>query len=356
MFKNVLSFFDEKQLPWFISHRLQLIKNSFYYYKNRLFHAFLNCEKGENLTITYICGFHGETGGSAAAASIANILAKKYKVEFVSFVTSDINHLLDSAVKVIKKTDFTSDLYICDAECEHTLYEQINRLNKKLLISCHCLPNDLHGLTEEYILKSLSYADMIHFVSDVQKEAFQLNAQKVKVIPNTSQPVHKNKLTYNVGSVGNLSDLRKNAKQSIEIALASDADTIQLWSVKKDLWQNPKVVTHAWETDKQKIYNSFDVLVFMSELETFGLVVIEAMSAGIPCMLSGIPVFKQFKDCPGVVIIDEANKDNAAELLNQLLKDKSHLAEKMKEYFESHYSSNAIFKQWDDLVCQVIMH
>ena len=162
--------------------------------------------------------------------------------------------------------------------------------------------------------------------------------------------------TNNVGSVGNLSDVRKNADQSIKIALASKADAIHLWSIKQDIWHHERVVTHSWETDKEKIYNSFDVLVFMSELETFGLVVIEAMSAGIPCMLSDIPVFKQFEQCPGVVIIDAVKETYAPEILNELLANKAELSHEMFHYFDKTYSEKAIFSKWNELIHDTLAH
>jgi glycosyltransferase involved in cell wall biosynthesis len=59
------------------------------------------------------------------------------------------------------------------------------------------------------------------------------------------------------------------------------------------------------------IYNTFDVLINLSKQETFGMVVIEAMSAGLPCLLSSIPAFEQFRGCRGVRFIDETTSEQA---------------------------------------------
>lgn len=354
MYKKIKQVFQEKRLPWFISNRIEKLKNTLYFVKNNLSYVFNTPSHDDNKLISYVCGFHGGTGGAFAAASIANILASRYRVEFVTYFTSDINRLLSKKVKLVLQANLKSDLFICDAECEHSFYQQLKSLNKKLIISCHCLPEQSHGLEPDYIIKSLTYADCVHFVSAIQQEAFQLSNAQCRVIPNTSKKINKTILTNNVGSVGNLSDVRKNANESIKIALASKASAIHLWSVKQDIWQNNRVITHHWETDKNKIYNSFDVLVFMSELETFGLVVIEAMSAGIPCMLSAIPVFKQFEKCPGIVIIDAENKQQAGDILNTLLTDKAELSQKLRNYFDDNYSEMAIFKQWNALVVHVM--
>jgi glycosyltransferase involved in cell wall biosynthesis len=344
----------EKRLPWFVLYRVKKLKNSIFFILNKSSNFFVFKNRKPKKLITYVCGFHGETGGAIAAASIANLLSSEYRVEFVTFLTSDINPLLACEVKVVRKVNFQSDLFICDAECEHTFYQKLRDLNKKLIISCHCLPDQSHGLKPEYIVKSLSYADIVHFVSDLQQDAFKLLNNACQIIPNTSQKVNKTVCTNNAGCVGNLSNVQKNVNKSIDIVLNSKANNIQLWSVKEDIWKHPRVITHSWESDKLKVYNSFDILVFMSEVETFGLVVIEAMSAGIPCILSNIPVFKQFKECPGVVVLDDNNEHDASNILNALLKDKPILEEKMKRYFDKTYSSKAIFSQWDSLVLEVL--
>jgi len=338
----------EQQLPWFIQKRIKKTRNTYYWFKNQINHCFK--PKSDKALITYVCGFHGETGGAIAAASIANLLATQYRVEFVTPYSSDINPLLSKAVKQVKHASFNSSVFICDAECEHAFYQKIKAHNIPLIISCHCLPEQLHGLEPAFIVKSLTYADKVHFVSAIQQVAFGLNNQQCKVIPNTSQKINKTQVTNNTGCVGNLSDSRKNAAASIDITLASNANAIHLWCAKEDIWKNEQVVVHQWETDKEKIYNSFDVLVFMSQLETFGLVVIEAMSAGIPCLLSDIPVFQQFSSCPGVIIVNENKKEQAVNALNELLLNKENLSQEMMNYFNEHYSTKAVFNQWDSLV------
>ncbi|MEJ2756361.1 MAG: glycosyltransferase family 4 protein, partial [Gammaproteobacteria bacterium] len=309
---KIKNIFQERRLPYFIEHRLQYVINMTFFRLNRFLSGLswiglIPRRDYESVVITFKCGFHGQTGGVFAIASIANMLAKRYRVEFVSYSSSYYNRVLSHQVRLVKRANLDSNLFVCDVSCDHKFFEALKRRHKKVLVSCHGFLNASHDLLPEYVERSLSYADVVHVVSAVQQDSFQLPKNKVVVIPNATTKIHKMSSTRNAGCVGNLNLKSKNVQRSVEIVLQSDVEKIHLYSMDNDYWHNPRVVLHRWESNKRRIYNSFDVLVFMSEIETFGLVVIEAMSAGIPCMLSDIPAFRQFKDAPGVVLIGGAN-------------------------------------------------
>ena len=162
------------------------------------------------------------------------------------------------------------------------------------------------------------------------------------------------KKTNNVGTVGNLDAPRKGMNRTADIGLLSRASEIHLWQTSKTNWRSPRIKPHSWQSNKEKIYNSFDVLISMSESETFGLTVIEAMSAGIPCLLSPIKAFKQFEDCPGIVISDPDDTRACAFATDYLLARKSRLSSQMKTYFQSHYSENVIANLWHDEISKII--
>lgn len=343
---TIQKFIQEKRLPWFIESRIKTGKNLYFYLKSRGLHLFRRANKNKPLVITFSCGFHGETGGVFAIASIANLLANKYHIEFITYPFSNYNKLLSSKVLLVNTPNLESDLFICDASCAHSFFQQLKSLNKRIIVSCHGLLSELHGLESEYVKSSLSFADKVHFVSSIQQDSFHLEKGMYVVIPNTTGRIKKTSRTYNAGCVGNLNEKRKNADKSVAIALKSKAECIHLWSIEKDIWNNPRVITHSWEGNKDKIYNSFDILVFMSQLETFGLVVIEAMSAGIPCLLPSIPVFEQFRECPGITIIDSTDDRQASETLDDMLQNKDKLRESIIEHFEKTYSEHAISEKW----------
>lgn len=351
MLNKIFEIINERRLPYFLKKRLTLSINSLYYFLNIF--VFLFKQKNAK-KITFNCGFHGETGGVFAIASIANLLSRNYDVEFITYPNSNYNRFLNRSIRFVNSPDLNSNLFICDVSCEHSFFEFLKSNNKKTIVSCHGFLDESHGLTKERVLKTLSFADKVHFVSHVQQDSFNLFEDSYKVIPNTTKAIYKSVQTNNAGCVGNLNEARKNAQGSIDIVLKSNLKKLHLWSAEVDKWQNSRIIVHPWESNKNKIYNSFDILVFMSQLETFGLVVIEAMSAGIPCLLSNIPAFQQFKDCPGVVIIDESNYKEAHEILNGLLENKPKFQQSMITHFEKNYSTEAVTSQWAELIEDVI--
>jgi glycosyltransferase involved in cell wall biosynthesis len=167
-------------------------------------------------------------------------------------------------------------------------------------------------------------------------------------------PVNKSSNTQNVGTVGNLNLVNKNVNASVAIALASKANEIHLWSIEQDNWQTERVVIHDWEVNREKIYNTFDVLVFMSKEEALSMVVLEAMSAGIPCLLSNIPAFEQFAQTPGVLLVDPEDIENASDKLNELLDNKENLKAEILACWQTNYSHETVSNQWGGFISKQI--
>jgi glycosyltransferase involved in cell wall biosynthesis len=339
------AFIRQPRIPWVIRSRLEWARSAYFYYGNILLRSSRN-ENGNAKTITFHCGFHGRSGAVYAIANIAKLLSKHYHVEFVSHPSSNYNELLHRSVRIVSTPSLDSDLFICDNECEHDFYERVKAAGRPLLIICQGFRDSLHGLDPAFVGKSVSYADHVHLVSRIQQESFELADERCFVIPNLTYQVQKESTTNCVGTVGDLASPRKNADLSVRIALRSNADCIHLWSLGADRWKDPRVKVHSWESDKNKIYDSFDVLVFMSLEETFGMVIIEAMSAGVPCLLSKIPVFEQFSSCPGVELVDVDQVEEAIRVLNELLSEKAELKERMIAHWRHNYSAEAIESRW----------
>lgn len=345
-FTQILS---ERRLPWRVINFINISSNICHFYY-RCIISLLRLEgKKSNNKIVFCCGFHGFSGGPIAISAIANMLANRHQVSFVSFPTSNYNKLLNSNVKLISSVDYNADVFIADEGCEHDVLSLMSAANGKLIITCHCLKNHLTGVHPDYIYKSFSYADKIHFVGSVQQVAFNLD-KPPRIIANSCYQVDKSIYGSLAGTVGRLTDPDKNAQLSVEIAIEASLLPFHLWGANSDDFPQEGVVAHPWESDKQKIYNSIDVLVFMSKYETFGLVVIEAMSAGIPCLLSNIPAFQQYRDCPGIEYVDLNDTAGAENKLQYLMNNKEALREEMKAYWQMHYSNESISQQWFEFI------
>ena len=121
----------------------------------------------------------------------------------------------------------------------------------------------------------------------------------------------------------------------------------------KKISDDPRVIYHSWEYCREKIYNSFDVLIFFSERDTFGLVVAEALSAGIPCLLADLKSFSPFIDCPGVKTVSLYDLKHAHHIVNELIESKAELREPIINYYEEHFTPSKFKKIWEDKISQL---
>jgi glycosyltransferase involved in cell wall biosynthesis len=347
---KIYQILSERRIPWIIKSKFEALLNILIYYSNKYYSYKYKGKSALNNTVTFKCGFHGKSGGLYAIATIANMLVKNHNVKFITYPASNINSLLDKNIELVDKIIDDSALYILDVSCDHETYQRIRQSGKPIIVSCHGMFDSAHGLDQAYVRQSLALADITHFVNLVQQESFRIEMGKYVIIPNATRQIDKTIFTNNVGVVGNLDYENKNAKESVDIFMKSKAEVIHLWSGGKNISKSKRVILHQWENNKRKIYNSFDVLVFMGKKETFSLTVIEAMSAGIPCLISAIPAHEQYRNCPGVILVDEKNRSYAHELLNELLEKKSELRKQLIDYWEMNYSEKAVAKQWDFLI------
>ena len=350
---KVIQIFSKRRLPWRFTNFINISSNICHFYY-KCFVSLLSTEaKSSNKNIVFCCGFHGFSGGPIAISAIANLLANRHQVSFVSFPTSNYNKLLNSSVKLITSVDYDADIFIADEGCDHNILSLMSSAEGKLIITCHCLKDRQVGPNSDFIYKSFSYADEIHFVGSVQQVAFNLD-KKPRIIANSCYQVDKTEYGNTAGTVGRLTDPDKNAQLSVAIAEKSELLPFHLWGANQEDFIQKNVVVHSWESDKQKIYNSIDVLVFLSKYETFGLVVIEAMSAGIPCLLSNIPAFQQYRNCPGIELVDLNDTTGADKQLKHLMGNKEALREEMIMHWSANYSNDAVAKQWFEFIEEMV--
>jgi glycosyltransferase involved in cell wall biosynthesis len=335
--------------------RLGELKESFinrlYFFRNRLNNVFL---RKHQVNITFICGFHGKSGGPIAIASIANGLSKTFNVSFLLYASSYYNRLLAPSIKAVSQVYANVDLVICDLSASPQQIAKFKQKGVPILLTIHGLKHALHKLASDHIEQMLNLADKVHFVGQVQQDSYKLIKDHYFIIPNSACQVHKHISANNIGSVGNLDEPRKRAALTVKLGLQSKAQKIHLWSSTQVFSDDPRVVHHSWESDKSKIFNSIDVFVFLSEQETFGLVIAEALSAGIPCVLSSIPAFAPFASCPGVILIEESDLPNTHHYINQLLEQKAQLASPIKQYYLENFSPEYIDRCWKKTVVQLL--
>ena len=329
------------RIPWKVRNALRLIVNFLCFMQNKIAHL-LKVEADRN-RIVFSCDFHGITGATISIARIANLLAKKYHVDFVAGPFSNFNQMLRNEVVIISHEGMDKgqyDLYVCDGHTNLPFFYRLAEQHKKCLISIHGI------LRKENTLEKVYLATKSHLVSEIQFMHHKVEKLHYFVIPNYCEKIGKTIQTYNVGIVGRVDDPNKNVAEALAIVKLSDANETHIWGGSESRRDDNKVVYHAWSRDKNKIYDSFDVLVSMSKEESMGLTVIEAMSCGIPCVLADISGFRIYKNCPGIALVQMGNWDEAVKYINLFLKTKSEYKADMIEYWYRNYSERAIAEMW----------
>jgi len=343
-FKQII---EERRLPWVLEVRIRNYTNFLFYIINKSYNAFKIKNKFKP-RVCFICGFHGISGGVIAIANIANLLSEDFCVYFISHPKSFYNLYLNFRSVIIKDhINFDEvDFFICDASVSHDILSEIKRWKKLAIVTCHGFPRSAHGLSFSYLRKTLELADCVHFVSEYQRQMFKFPLQQSVVIPNFTYKICKTINTDNIGLVGRHSDPKKNSRIAVELALKSRAPYICVWGDNSFCYNNPRVKIHGWTKNRKKIYNSFDVLLSLSKEETFGMVVIEAMSCGIPCVLSDIPAFRGFQDNPGVKLVSFDKLHDVPYMLNEFLLKKDELKNDIIKYWEKYYSQKSVNVKW----------
>jgi len=110
------------------------------------------------------------------------------------------------------------------------------------------------------------------------------------------------------------------------------------------------------EEKKLDVLSSFDIFVFPSLAEGFGIALIEAMALGLPCVVSDLPVLREVTDGGRCAILFEtANAQDLAEKIIQLSEDtnlRQQLGQKARRRVEENYSLERFIENYDHLYQQ----
>ena len=348
------------RIPWIV----KIIAYSTYQHVCRQLSQ-LSRKKEGRLDVSFYCKYHQTTGSTVAIASIANNLAKIHNVDAYITHLSGYSRLLSlSVAQQFSPTRLNGTLLFTDIEQDNDVIRKLVGNCKIVILSCHAFPRSLHAVPQPQLTMNLELATYIHYVSDFQRHEFirqypDINIEsKSFVIHNYTRKCTKHTSTRNAGIVGHLNRDVKNAFKAIRLAQESDCRLIQCWGGNTIAGlDNPgcysKLRVNGWSSNIKKIHESFDVLISASQSETFGLVVSEAMSAGIPCLLSDIPVFRElFSDCDGVLFLS-GNDQQDIRSINYLLDRASELKRPIIEYWQSHFSNETVSTAWFNKLAQI---
>ena len=159
-----------------------------------------------------------------------------------------------------------------------------------------------------------------------------------------------------VKRVPDIIDTFANVTEKIpsKLLLVGDGPEMSFVSKKiKTMGLQEKIILLGKQENLQELYSISDVCVLMSEKESFGLVLLEAMIHGVPCLgtqVGGIP--EVIEDGVNGYIVKLGDIKAASMRLLDLLKDDSHrreMGEQAVRIIENHFQTEYIMNQYEDL-------
>ncbi|AJA46768.1 glycosyltransferase [Clostridium pasteurianum DSM 525 = ATCC 6013] len=215
---------------------------------------------------------------------------------------------------------------------------------------------DLHKsnkyvLLRQYYLNILDNIDFIHYNSTTAEQVYKkyLNKNNGKIINITHNDIKDNRKEklfnrdyVNFGYVGPIS-YNKGFFKLYEALEDLHKEGIDNWKLKvygnKDNGpENPNITYYGSfdYNDLKEIYGDMDVLIIPSMWrETFGFIVLEALSHGVPCIVTDNVGSKDIieKEKFGLITTPE----NLSELLEKLIEDKNILADIRRNILSSDF-------------------
>ncbi len=219
---------------------------------------------------------------------------------------------------------------------------------------------------------------MVALTQATKKERIEgegIDPEKIVVIPNgTKIKNQKSKIKtksqnskLTVGTFGRLT-VEKNQKCFIDaiphlftssplhlkFIIAGDGGLKQeLEQRVEDLGFEDKVTFLGFvpEDKKIEVLSSFDIFVFPSLAEGFGIVLIEAMALGLPCVVSDLPVLREVGD-DAVSFFKTGASEDLARKISTLLDDEDlrrDLGQKARKRVEEKYSMEKFVDNYDRL-------
>ena len=317
------------------------------------------------IDISFLCNYQQITGATVAISGIANQLACQHNVDAHIKQLGGYSRLLSLRVgQHFSVASLSGRIVFVDLEQENNTDEQLIANKKQVILTCHAFPELLHSVPQPKLIRNLELSTYIHFVSAYQRSEFIRQypdidiESKSFVIPNYTRESKKTTTTNSIGIVGLLNRETKNAIRGIQLAQLSNAHRIECWGSDTihgldDPGLYSKLRINGWTNSLRKMHSTFDVLLSSSRSETFGLVVVEALSAGIPCVLSDIPVYRElYSGCEGIVFLS-GDEQQDIQAINQLLDQKNTLKQPIIKFWKDHFSNETIKSVWLDKITQL---
>lgn len=125
--------------------------------------------------------------------------------------------------------------------------------------------------------------------------------------------------------------------------------------VKIKKMENVNVLGFVPEVDKPDLYSSSDFYIMTSKYEGLPLTLLEAMSSGLPCIVSDIPNLRIVEDARCGIIVDFDSMDESVKKVSNFLRqDNTDSATRARKYSITNLSWKIIAKRYKEIFESVL--
>jgi hypothetical protein len=336
-------------IPWRLKKTASNLVGAAHYYRNRAASAARG--NGGKKSILFCIPFYGYTGGAFAVLSTANLLSSEYDVSFLTKPTNTMNKYAGPAVRMVSEITEAFDYCVTESGISPDDLDAIRRDGSIVILTMHGAPTltdgtKNHGYSDQLVDKMMRLVDSVQYISDAQLPFFEGQKVHRRRVPNYVEQVKTHTPGRTAGIVCDTTLPHKNAALSVAMANRSNAERVEVWGKSAGQADTGKVRWNGFATDKGRIYGSIDVLVHLSKLECQPLVVLEAISAGIPCVLAPIPAYAHLQGLEGIYLVDLDDEDGIVKAINAALSCDRIVREGLAAFWERHHSPRAIRDEW----------
>ena len=274
-------------------------------------------------------------------------------------------------IKELKKIDCN---YIITTRIKHN--KLVNKYVKKKGIIKIATEHNFYDIEPKYDIKLVNSVKNFDYFILVSKELREhylqfMDSKKCIYIPNVIDYISNSKSCLpgkNIISVGRFSPekgfldlievMKKVVKLDKEVKLFLIGDGYQKDIIKYKINEyglNENIILTGYKNpnEQEQYYLKSSLYVMTSLSESFGIVLLESMNYGVPCIaFSSAKGAKKILNDVNFPIIEDRNTDNMAKLIVKLLNDKDELFKMQNngKIYIKKYSLLNIKKMWDEII------
>jgi len=103
-------------------------------------------------------------------------------------------------------------------------------------------------------------------------------------------------------------------------------------------------------SDMVSVYNQYRILIFPSRFEGMPMVPLEAMSCGLPIVMSNVGLGPELKEHIPEFVVDNYDAKEYQKKIHHIENNYEYYSKKAREYVEKHHSFENYKKQWIELI------